>query len=112
MATKFKVTYLVSGYVNKYATKTFNTKEEARAFRDKQAVKGFPIIPVTVRAKQLKKPSLSFSQRLQKSVKKHQRRQDESMALYRREQDRQGLKPDQPISLMDMVKGMEKRKKK
>lgn len=58
-----------------------------------------------------KKKPLSFAQRLQKSVEKHQKRQDESMALFRREQARQGLKPDQPISLMDMMKGKEKRRK-
>jgi len=59
-----------------------------------------------------KKKPLSFAERLEKTMEKHNRRQAESMALYRREQARQGLKPDQPISLMAMVKGMEKRKKK
>jgi len=61
-------------------------------------------------ARKKRKP-LSFAQKLQKAVEKHQRRQDESMAFFRREQKRQGLKPDQPINLMDMVKGMEKRKR-
>lgn len=52
-----------------------------------------------------KRKPLSFAEKLEKAVEKHQRRQDESMALFRREQKRQGLKPDQPISLMDMLKG-------
>ena len=59
-----------------------------------------------------KRKPLSFAQKLQKAVEKHQKRQDESMTLFRREQARQGLKPDQPIDLMAMVKGMQKRKKK
>jgi hypothetical protein len=59
-----------------------------------------------------KKKPLTFAQKLEKTIQKHQRRQEESMALFRAEQRRQGLRPDQPISLLDMVKGMEKRKKK
>ena len=58
-----------------------------------------------------KKP-LTFAERLEKAMAKHDKRQEESLALYRREQARQGLKPDQPISLIEMMKGMEKRKEK
>jgi len=61
-------------------------------------------------AKKKKKP-LSFAEKLAKSVEKHNRRQAESMAIFRREQKRQGLRPDQPISLMEMMKGKEKRKR-
>ena len=50
-----------------------------------------------------KKP-LTFAERLERTMEKHNKRQAESMALFRREQKRQGLKPDQPISLMDMIK--------
>lgn len=59
-----------------------------------------------------KQKPLSFAERLAKTLEKQQRRQEESMAIFRREQQRQGLKPDEPISLMAMVQGMEKRKKK
>lgn len=59
-----------------------------------------------------KKKPLTFGQKLQRSVDRHNRRQQESMARFRAEQARQGLRPDQPISLMDMMKGIEKRKKK
>lgn len=58
------------------------------------------------------KKQLSFAEKLEKTMAKHNKRQAESMALFRREQVRQGLKPDQPISLMEMVKGMKERKKK
>ena len=50
-----------------------------------------------------KKP-LTFAERLERTMERHNRRQAASMALFRREQKRQGLKPDQPISLMDMIK--------
>lgn len=62
-------------------------------------------------ARKKKKP-LSFAERLAKTLEKHQRRQEENAALFRREQERQGVRPDQPIDLMAMVQGMEKRKKK
>lgn len=50
-----------------------------------------------------KKP-LTFAERLERTMEKHNRRQQKNMELFRREQKRQGLKPDQPISLMDMIK--------
>lgn len=53
--TRYKVTYHVSGYVNKYATRYFDSRKEAVAFRDKQAVKGFPVIPYTPRKKKKRK---------------------------------------------------------
>lgn len=62
-----------------------------------------------IMAKKKRKP-LSFAERLDKTLKKHQRRQEESMAIFRREQKRQGLRPDQPISLMAMVQGKKEKK--
>lgn len=54
-----------------------------------------------------KKP-LTFAQQLERTIEKHNRRQQKEMALFRAEQKRQGLQPDQPISLMAMVKRTKK----
>jgi len=62
-------------------------------------------------ARKKRKP-LSFAEKLEKTLEKHNKRAEENRAFFRREQARQGLKANQPISLMDMMKGMEKRKKK
>lgn len=55
------------------------------------------------------KKTLSFSEILQKKINKVNKRQQDNMARFRAEQKRQGLKANQPISLMDMMKGKLKR---
>lgn len=57
------------------------------------------------------KKKFSFADLLQKKIDQHNKRAARNAALFRAEQKRQGLAPDQPISLLDMVKNMEKRKK-
>lgn len=54
-----------------------------------------------------KKP-LTFSERLQKTLDKHNKRAAQNQALYRAEQKRQGKRPDQPISIMDMIRPKKK----
>jgi len=50
-----------------------------------------------------KKP-LTFAERLERTMERHNRRQQKNMELFRREQKRQGLKPDQPINVMGLIK--------
>lgn len=56
-------------------------------------------------AKKRKKKELTFAQMLQRSVDKHNKRARKNMELYRALQKKQGKKPDEPISLMDMIQG-------
>lgn len=51
-----------------------------------------------------KRKTLSFSEKLQKTIDKTNKRAHNNMALFRAEQRRQGKKGNEPISLMDMVK--------
>ena len=55
------------------------------------------------------KKTLTLSEKLERTLAKHNKRQQDNMALFRAEQKRQGLKANQPISLMDMMKGKKNR---
>jgi len=52
-----------------------------------------------------KKKPLSFAETLAKTMEKHNRRQNENMALFRAEQKRQRKKEGEPIDLLAMVMG-------
>lgn len=49
------------------------------------------------------KKSLTFAERLERSLEKHNRRQQRNMDLFLAEQRRQGKKAGEPIDLMKMI---------